>query len=230
MVGKKGVHRLNEFPSYRGGHTLLNSQGYVMEFFPEHRDANSWGWVPQHRLIGEDLVGRPLVVSKDPRVQECVHHIDSDPLNNNPSNLKVMTTSQHRKLHGRTNSEKLKARVTADQAAVALEGRTIQEAARVLQVDKQTLRNRFPDLIESRKRSPPKDYRDPALAEKIRAYASDPGKYWNQCYRDLHISPQTLAKAVKHHQIEWTHVPRPGRPPRVRGDQTAPAKRQQSQP
>lgn len=34
------------------------------------------------------------------RSDEVVHHIDGDNTNNNPSNLKLMTQSEHAKLHG----------------------------------------------------------------------------------------------------------------------------------
>ena len=36
---------------------------------------------------------------------ECVHHIDGDHYNNNPENLVIMKTSQHRKVHGIFNFE-----------------------------------------------------------------------------------------------------------------------------
>lgn len=221
MVGKKGVNRLNEFPSCRGGDTLVTPQGYVMEFAPAHVDANSWGWVAQHRLVGEDLVGRPLRVSKDPKVQECVHHLDHDPLNNDVLNLQVLTTSEHRALHSRAMAAARLAKITGEQVTAALQGRTIAQAARHLGVDKQTLRNRYPERIAHRQRASPNNYRDPALAERIRAYAVDPTKSWKQCYQELHLSPATLSKAAKHHKIVWTDVPRPGRPAR-RASATAP--------
>ena len=46
-----------------------------------------------HRVIAEQIIGRPL------RPGEIVHHIDGDKHNNSPSNLQVMTQSEHIALH-----------------------------------------------------------------------------------------------------------------------------------
>lgn len=46
-----------------------------------------------HRIIAEQILGRPL---KD---GEIVHHIDSNKRNNTPSNLMIMTQSEHCRLH-----------------------------------------------------------------------------------------------------------------------------------
>jgi hypothetical protein len=42
-----------------------------------------------HRVIVEEHLGRPLTSN------EVVHHIDHDPLNNDISNLQVMTRAEH---------------------------------------------------------------------------------------------------------------------------------------
>lgn len=54
----------------------------------------------EHRVIMEDLLGRKLTIN------EVVHHIDSNKLNNNPKNLLVMSRSEHMKYH--TKQRKLK--------------------------------------------------------------------------------------------------------------------------
>lgn len=46
-----------------------------------------------HRVIAEQMIGRPLAKG------EIVHHIDGNKHNNDPSNLQVMTQSEHMKLH-----------------------------------------------------------------------------------------------------------------------------------
>lgn len=48
-----------------------------------------------HRTVAEQKLGRPL------QKGEIVHHIDGDKRNNDPSNLMVMTQSDHAKLHFR---------------------------------------------------------------------------------------------------------------------------------
>lgn len=46
-----------------------------------------------HRVIAEQMLGRPL------RKDEIVHHIDGNKHNNDPSNLRIMTQSEHAKIH-----------------------------------------------------------------------------------------------------------------------------------
>lgn len=46
-----------------------------------------------HRIVAEQILGRPLEVG------EIVHHIDGNKRNNDPSNLMVMTQSEHCRLH-----------------------------------------------------------------------------------------------------------------------------------
>jgi hypothetical protein len=46
-----------------------------------------------HRIVAEEILGRPL------KAGEVVHHIDGNKRNNDPSNLMVLTQSEHCKLH-----------------------------------------------------------------------------------------------------------------------------------
>lgn len=48
-----------------------------------------------HRVIMERLLGRPLSDN------EHVHHLDKNPLNNDPANLQVMTKAEHERLEER---------------------------------------------------------------------------------------------------------------------------------
>jgi hypothetical protein len=47
----------------------------------------------EHRKVMEEIVGRPLTFN------EVVHHKDGNHLNNDPSNLEVMTRSEHTRHH-----------------------------------------------------------------------------------------------------------------------------------
>ncbi len=49
----------------------------------------------EHRVIAEKMIGRKLEKG------EIVHHIDGNKLNNDPSNLEVMTQSEHVERHRR---------------------------------------------------------------------------------------------------------------------------------
>jgi hypothetical protein len=50
---------------------------------------------PEHRLVMEKFLGRKL------STEEQVHHIDGDILNNSPSNLQIVSRSEHMAIHQR---------------------------------------------------------------------------------------------------------------------------------
>jgi hypothetical protein len=78
---QKWTKRGSEAPGYKGGTTIYASRGYRMILKPEHPNANANGYVFEHRLVCEDLLGRYLTT------EEIVHHRDANRLNNDPSNL-----------------------------------------------------------------------------------------------------------------------------------------------
>lgn len=54
-------------------------------------------YILEHRRIMEEHLGRKLL----PFPNEVVHHIDGNTLNNHISNLQVMSSSEHTKLHAK---------------------------------------------------------------------------------------------------------------------------------
>ena len=230
------IHRLDEFPSYKGGHTCLVGR-YVFEFAPTHHLANGWGWVAQHRLVGESIAGRPLRRSKDPKIAECVHHIDRCTTNNDPSNLQVMTRSAHQTMHMLEIGAANLAKITPHQVRQSLICRTIKEAAAALGVHHQTLRNRFPELIAHRKRASPSRHDDPQTAERIRPYAESREYGVRDASIATKIADATIIRCCRHFGIPWTHKRRPGRPPKTipfrkkaRVNKTAPDGRSRPRP
>jgi HNH endonuclease len=76
-------------PAWNGG-VRRDKQGYILVKCPDHPHTTKQGYVRQHRLVAEEMLGRYLLPT------EVVHHKDDDPGNNDPSNLMVYeTNAQH---------------------------------------------------------------------------------------------------------------------------------------
>ncbi len=66
----------------------IEANGYVLEYRPDHPMVNKAGYMFQHRLVMEQMVGRPLLPS------ENVHHINGKRDDNRPENLELWSKSQ----------------------------------------------------------------------------------------------------------------------------------------
>lgn len=71
---------------WRGG-AIADKHGYLLVHFPEHPQATKAGYVRQHRLIAERLLGRPL------RPGEVVDHANRDTSDNRDENLRVFPSN-----------------------------------------------------------------------------------------------------------------------------------------
>lgn len=68
--------------------------GYRYIFKPDHPNKDIDGYVPEHRLLMENKIGRYL------RKEEVVHHINHNRLDNRIENLMLIgSNSEHIKLH-----------------------------------------------------------------------------------------------------------------------------------
>lgn len=81
-----GPPRGPKHPSWKGGR-YVDKYGYILIHTPDHPDANSAGYVREHRLVAEKVLGRRLTP------QEVVHHKDGDRQNNTPDNLQVFDSN-----------------------------------------------------------------------------------------------------------------------------------------
>ncbi len=85
-----------DHPRWKGG-IEIRSDGYILEYSPEHPNAHK-GKVRQHRLVVERDLGRYL------EAWEHVHHINGIKTDNRIENLRVMSISEHTKLHHHDNT------------------------------------------------------------------------------------------------------------------------------
>ena len=77
----------SQSPGWRGGRTKT-STGYVLIQTPSHPAAQADGYVPEHRLVMESVLGRWL------RPEETVHHMNGLRDDNRPENLELWTSCQ----------------------------------------------------------------------------------------------------------------------------------------
>lgn len=91
-AGEHSIETVDAPTDGRGAHNFKGfevSGGYVLRKVIGHPNANSRGYYPEHRLVMEEHLGRLLLPD------EVVHHIDGKRKNNDLSNLKVVTQSEH---------------------------------------------------------------------------------------------------------------------------------------
>jgi len=69
--------------------------------FEYKRIYKNGGALLEHRLVMEKYLGRKLTK------KEIIHHVDENPKNNNIKNLRIMTLSEHTKIH-RKKAEMIK--------------------------------------------------------------------------------------------------------------------------
>lgn len=76
---------------WRGGRRI-DKDGYVLIKKRDHPNANNCGYVREHRLVMEVVLGRYL------RRDELVHHINANKQDNRPENLMVLSHVEHQRL------------------------------------------------------------------------------------------------------------------------------------
>ena len=85
MFGRRG----KDCPNYKGEGRHQRKDGYYREYDSSRKDGRSL----EHRKVVERHLGRVLTD------KEVIHHIDGNKSNNSLTNLKIMTRSEHSRLH-----------------------------------------------------------------------------------------------------------------------------------
>lgn len=85
----------NKNGRWKGGR-VIRWDGYIFIYKPNHPNSDCRGYVLEHRLMVESMIGRYL------KKGEIVHHKDHNPSNNDPNNLILLNgQSDHIKEHGK---------------------------------------------------------------------------------------------------------------------------------
>lgn len=187
-----------------GGHTTTYG-GYVYEFVGPHPLANKWGFVAQHRLVGADIVGRPL------RKGEVVHHKNNIRHDNRPENLEVMTVEAHRRHHWAELADTLRIPIDVDALKRALaEAGSVKGAARILGIGHTVLRNRHPELCAPFQRQSPTYIDNPRDLDRIAKFAADPEIGYREAAKALKMHAVTIQRICKRNGWEWLKKSRGG--------------------
>jgi hypothetical protein len=82
-------------PSWKGGR-IIDNNGYIRILCHDHPSADKYGYVPEHRLVAEKVLGRVL------KATEVIHHINEIRHDNIKNNLVIcQNNSYHHLLHRR---------------------------------------------------------------------------------------------------------------------------------
>ena len=79
-------HKREKNPAWKGGSYIEPQKGYRMIRKPEHHRARQNGYVLEHILVMEQIIGRPL------QGEEEIHHLNRKRADNRPENLKLYAT------------------------------------------------------------------------------------------------------------------------------------------
>lgn len=113
---------------------IITASGYKLLRKPKHPNADKKGYVREHILVMEKHLGRYLTYD------EVVHHIDRNKLNNDISNLQLMTKYEHKRLHSKEDRKKVDLRY----AKLLLDkGYTMEQVCNHLKISQTGLRKKF---------------------------------------------------------------------------------------
>lgn len=80
---------------------IISKGDYNYALVSKHPNATKNGYVLEHRIVVENVLGRLL------KPDEIVHHKDGNRKNNHPDNLEVMNRNSHSSIHGFLRGRKM---------------------------------------------------------------------------------------------------------------------------
>lgn len=78
---------------------ISNHREYIIIYKPDHPNAQKSGWIPEHRYIMSQFIGRSLEPNEE------VHHINGNEKDNRIENLQLVTSSEHTIIHNSMNMD-----------------------------------------------------------------------------------------------------------------------------
>ena len=103
VVSKETRDKMSESHKISGkGHKKKRADGYIAIYYPNHPKSNASGYIMEHILVMETLIGRHL------KEDEVVHHINGIKNDNRQENLKLMTFKEHAGYHMKERWQKRK--------------------------------------------------------------------------------------------------------------------------
>lgn len=116
---------------WRGGR-VVDEDGYVLLKCPDHPQATAAGYVREHRLVMEQILGRYLTAT------EVVHHKNKNKADNHPDNLELFDTNGNHLRHeltGRTPNYSPEGRQRMRENALRLNHRRYGSSLQELETD-----------------------------------------------------------------------------------------------
>ena len=183
---------------YKGGHSYILN-GYCFELSPRHPAANPMGFVPQHRLVMERVLGRFLTPKED------VHHKNQIRHDNRKCNLQVCSRSEHLRIHRAMQRQQAGLPpLTKENVQKALqETGGLKKAAAKLGLHPETIRIQFPDILEPFRRKSPAQIDDLALIERVRLMAADSSFGYREIAQACGIASMTVKRLCDKHKLPW---------------------------
>lgn len=126
-LGKFIGIRGKDHPRWKGG-IYYNDQGYRLIWSPDHPKKDKRGYVREHRLVMEKILGRFL------RHDELIHHINGNKTDNRERNLCIVTRAEHASMHHKKGPEIIEAVLN-----LRSRGMSIRRISTLVAIDRDTV-------------------------------------------------------------------------------------------